>query len=206
MVTASEGVIHFDLRFSHSELPAECDVGCLQEARARLFAAGLVGRDPARYEGLGYGNLSERVGNGTRFVISGSQTGGLPRLEREHYALVTEADPERNVLWAMGACQPSSESLTHALLYQLGTGVGGVVHVHSPLLWAAAERLGLPVTPASAPYGSVAMVRSVRQLWFSGQLARGAGFVMLGHQDGVVTFGADVGQATDLLFDWLGRI
>lgn len=206
MPAASEGVIHFDLRFTQSDLPAECELGRLQQARARLFAAGLVGRDPARYEGLGFGNLSERVGEGMRFIVSGSQTGGLTRLEREHYALVTEADPERNFIHAMGGCPPSSESLTHALLYQLGAEVGGVVHGHSPGLWTAADRLRLPVTPASAPYGSVAMVRAVRELWHSGQLARVAGFVMLGHQDGVVAFGADVVQATDLLFDWLRRI
>jgi L-ribulose-5-phosphate 4-epimerase len=206
MHAETEGVIKFDLRYTPSSLGPECDISRLEAARNRLFAARLIGRDSARYEGLGYGNISERWHDSDCFVISGSQTGGFAHLTLDEYALVTAADVEHNILVAEGCCKPSSESLTHALIYQLDPAVKGVVHVHCPELWQAAERLHLPCTPASVPYGSLAMVLAVRHLWDSGQLDDMRGFVMLGHQDGIVTFGDGLEQATNLLFEWLDRV
>lgn len=201
-----EGVIKFDLTHRAGAFPAPFNLNGLQRARRRLFEAGLVGQDPARYDGLGYGNLSERVGPGGEFVISGTQTGGKPELDASDYAWVLEADVAHNRLRSTGETKPSSESLTHALLYQLSRDVVSVVHVHCPRLWGAATRLSLPCTPASAPYGSLAMVDAVRRLWQSGALQQTPGFIMLGHQDGVVSFGADPESATEILFDWLEKI
>ncbi|MBK8970437.1 MAG: class II aldolase/adducin family protein [Hahellaceae bacterium] len=110
------------------------------------------------------------LGPGGEFVISGTQTGGKPELDASDYARVLEADVAHNRLRSTGETKPSSESLTHALLYQLSRDVVSVVHVHCPRLWGAATRLSLPCTPASAPYGSLAMVDAVRRLWQSGAL------------------------------------
>lgn len=201
----AEGVIKYQLTFHEAPLVPMPDISRLEAARDRLRAAQLVGQDPGRYEGLGFGNLSERLGQSERFLITGSQTGHRPVLTVADYAEVLTADPEGNRLEARGQTRPSSEALTHALLYALSPQVGAVVHVHCPRLWGAGETLGLPCTPAEAPYGSPALVRAVRSLWQAGTLQQLPVFVMLGHEDGIVAWGPDVASATDHIFHWLAR-
>src|SRR5262249_35839367 len=121
-----------------------------REVLARLS---LVGRDPARYEGLGYGNLSARlapfgdVGRGRRrFLVTGSQTGGIPDLTLDHYCVVERYDVARNTVHSLGPVRPSSESLTHGAIYDAAPAARFVFHAHAPEIWRAARALGLPVT------------------------------------------------------------
>ena len=68
--------------------------------RRILYLTQLVGRDPNRYGGFGYGNISQRLesfdgpAGERRFVISGTQTGNLAHLTEEHYATVRSGIPE----------------------------------------------------------------------------------------------------------------
>ena len=82
-----EGVIKFNLDFRAGPAPAQHEVAELNRWRQRLYALGLVGQDPARYEGLGFGNVSVRCPGG--FLVSGTQTGGLETLGPQHYARVS---------------------------------------------------------------------------------------------------------------------
>ncbi|MBE0437928.1 MAG: class II aldolase/adducin family protein, partial [Methylomicrobium sp.] len=52
-----EGVIKF--RFDHQSRPIDqaISLSSLNAWRSILFKLGLIGRDPARYGGLGYGNI-----------------------------------------------------------------------------------------------------------------------------------------------------
>ena len=206
-MSEQEGVIKFHLEHRQEVLPADVDIAGLEQARNQLLALGLVGQDSSRYQGLGFGNLSQRyvpvhstkdVGSGM-FVITGSQTGHLSSLSRRDYALVTAADLGSNRLISTGETRPSSESTTHALLYQLSRHIGAVIHVHSPDIWKKAESLGLLTTPSNAPYGSPELVSAVTSLWCERDLQTAGLFVMLGHQDGVMSFGPDIETA-------LGRI
>src|SRR5262245_45259733 len=94
----SEGVIQFEALHRTVMLEerlygeAARSLTAWREVLARL---GLIGRDPSRYEGLGYGNVSARVGplgdvgrGRRRFLVTGSQTGGRARLSLEDYCLV----------------------------------------------------------------------------------------------------------------------
>ena len=69
------------------------------------------------------------------------------------------------------------------MLYALDARIGCVLHVHSPEIWRAAGRLGLPTTPAGAVYGTPAMAEAVARLYRDGRLHSGL-FVMAGHEDG----------------------
>ena len=109
----------------------------------------------------------------------------------EGYSIVFACHPEQGRLIAEGPVKPSSEALTHGLLYALRPSIGYVVHVHSSEIWRAAGKLGLPGTDPSAAYGTPAMTEEVRRL-LKGPLSGDTGvFVMLGHDDGVVSFGPD---------------
>ncbi|ABC28736.1 Ribulose-5-phosphate 4-epimerase and related epimerase and aldolases [Hahella chejuensis KCTC 2396] len=198
---AQEGVIKFDLRHTQQSLPEHVDLSELEAWRGVLFEHELIGQDPFRYDGLGYGNISMRVSPDGAFVVTGSQTGGEPYLDASQYALVTGSEVNANRLTSVGEIKPSSESLTHALLYDLDPDVQAVVHVHSPEIWHNAAALGLTTTPESAEYGSMDLVNAIKSLWRDGKLKTPGVFVMLGHQDGVVAFGPSLRAATGIILN-----
>jgi len=199
-MTSQEGVIKFQL--SHFFAPP-LPLGQLDELiawRRILYQLQLVGEDPLRYDGYGFGNISRRIppfdAPASRpFIITGTQTGSSPELGPEHFTTVTECLPEQNRVTSTGPIKPSSEAMTHATLYQLDLGLRVVMHVHSPHIWRSAVQLQLPATTATAAYGTTAMVDAVREL-MTQPLTRELGlFVMGGHEDGVVSFGRTADQA-----------
>jgi ribulose-5-phosphate 4-epimerase/fuculose-1-phosphate aldolase len=200
---APEGVVRFaiarqDVALDRTRFAAAArTLGAWRRVLARL---GLVGRHPARYDGYGYGNLSARVppwaaAAGARaFLITGTQTGARPTLALADYALVRRYDIAANSVVCRGRCLPSSESLTHAALYDLDPRWRFVFHAHSPEIWGAARRLGLGATAPGAECGTPEMAREVARLAREGRLARRV-FAMRGHRDGVVAFGETAEEA-----------
>ncbi|MEJ2315418.1 MAG: class II aldolase/adducin family protein [Gammaproteobacteria bacterium] len=136
-----EGVIKFSLEFRETQPVEFRDLEALEHCRQKFRALGLIGGcNPQRYEGLGFGNISHRLAPGSdAFVISGTQTGHLESMGAESYALVTSCDPARNRIVAEGAVRPSSEAMTHAVIYRQLPAVQAVIHVHSPE-WVAGIR------------------------------------------------------------------
>jgi ribulose-5-phosphate 4-epimerase/fuculose-1-phosphate aldolase len=159
----------------------------------------LIGRDPTRYDGFAYGNLSVRDGAETcAFFVTASQTGGDSNFDRSHLVRVDRWDAARFEVRATGAAPPSSESITHGMLYAADPSIAWVMHVHSPPIWRNANRLELPLTAANVRYGSVAMASAVAALM---QQVRGRpiAFATLGHEDGVFVGGASAGETGALL-------
>lgn len=206
-----EGVIKFQLDYSPADpLPDEA-IAEINAWRKVLFLLRLTGRDPERYDGLGYGNISCRVAPFSApakkrpFLISGTQTGGLPMLGAEHYATVLACDTERNRVVAEGPVRPSSEALTHGALYQVDSSLRCVMHAHSPEIWRHAGRLGIPATRKDAAYGTPEMAAEVRRLLADDAVRQGAIFAMAGHEDGLVAFGANAETAGTVLLRHLAR-
>lgn len=181
----TEGVIKYRLDFAPGPAPDGSIIAALNAWRGLLFRLGLNGRDPQRYDGLAYGNVSLRI-DARRFWVSGTQTGGLSELTTSHYTLVTDFDIGANQLAATGPLPPSSEALTHAAAYAADETAGSVLHVHSPRLWEVAGALGIPVTPVDVAYGTPAMADCVGAL-----LRRGGApiIAMGGHRDGLIAVG-----------------
>ncbi len=196
-----EGVVKYRLDFRSGPAPRWAGYPRLESWRRVLFYLRLVGKDPGRYGGLSYGNLSQRFGSG--FVISATQTGGMALLAPDHYCLVERADIEANRVVARGVHPPSSEALTHGAVYQAAPRAQVVMHGHCPDIWRHAERLGLPKTPPGAAYGTPALATAVRRLVETLPVA--AVLVMAGHPDGVLAYGASPEQAGRLLVTTLAR-
>ena len=193
---AQDGVIKFELRYTRSGPLGFAPLRALNAWRTLLHRLGLIGRDPLRYGGVGFGNVSQRLGASVYpFAITGTQTGGLPALDSQHYALIEDCDIARNRVVARGPIEPSSESLTHAMLYRLSADIQCVLHVHAPLLWRSAQALGVPFTHPDVAYGTPAMAEEMERLYRAGDLARRGVAAMGGHADGVVAFGVDADAA-----------
>lgn len=198
----SEGVIKYRLNHCHAPLAAGIAIAELNAWRGILYQLNLIGQDPRRYGGYGYGNISRRLAAKTlQFVISGTQTGHLAQLDRHDYCVVTGASVQDNAIDSIGECRPSSEALTHASVYRQDAAVQAVIHVHSPVIWKQTDALQLAHTPADIAYGTPAMadaVTGVFKPW-----PRAGLFTLLGHEDGVIAFGASLPDAAHILIDQL---
>lgn len=194
----AEGVIKYQL--NHSDQPISIGISLteLNSWRTVIHRLGLIGQNPDKYDGYGYGNISQRVSlKDSRFIISGTQTGHLENLSHDQYCLVLEADPYHNKIASEGACKPSSEALTHAMVYLQNQEIQCIVHAHCPEIWNHTETLGLPYTAKNIPYGTPEMAAAVERLFQSGQFDHWSVFSMLGHQDGVIAFGKTVQTAAE---------
>ncbi|MCA9540818.1 MAG: class II aldolase/adducin family protein [Myxococcales bacterium] len=173
--------------------------------RTLLAELGLVGRDPARYGGVGYGNVSARVGpfpggRGARaFVISGTGTGERACAGLDDFALVRRYDIARNRVESEGGVAPSSESMTHGAIYDLSPQIRVVLHAHAPVLWRAARALKLPTTAPAVEYGTPEMAREVARLARETTLFERRALAMGGHEDGIIAFGRDADTAGQAL-------
>ncbi|MHB1581221.1 MAG: class II aldolase/adducin family protein [Acidithiobacillus sp.] len=182
---AQEGVSKFHLDWQEDPV-IDCPDRCLlSHWRDVLHAHGLIGADPARYGGIGFGNVSCRCDSG--FLITATQTGHLATLAPDHFCQVTRWDIVRNQLWAEGPQPPSSEALSHAACYDAHPEILWVFHIHHPLLWQQAAVLGLPATPLDAEYGTPAMALAVSHLAGQGRLP--LLIRMAGHEDGLIAAG-----------------
>ncbi len=205
----TEGGMNFQLQFSPVvPLPSE-SLREINAWRKIFYLTQLIGQDPNRYGGFCYGNISQRLlsydssGQQISFIISGTKTGDLPDLNENHYATVTACHTGQNLIVAEGPIHPSSESLTHGILYSLDHTLQSVIHAYSSDIWCHADRLGIPFTESSAEYGTPGMANEIWRL-FSETPVRNQGiFVMGGLEDGVVSFGKTIEEASMILLHYL---
>jgi len=163
----------------------------LNAYRRKLLELGMIGVDA---NGIGFGNLSIRDGATSRFYITGSATGGISELKLSDYARVMAYDFERNWLQCEGSTVASSESLTHAAVYESDQTAGAVIHCHDMSLWKSL--LGeVPTTQKDVEYGTPGMAYEVRRLFDVTDVKTRKIFVMASHEGGLVTFGRDLEEA-----------
>jgi len=210
----SEGVIKFRAEHTGAPLPPcriQSAAAELAAWRTVLFAQGLIGQDPARYDGAGYGNLSARLGDagspGARpFLITGTQTGGAPESDLTQFCEVKRWDLGRGTVESQGPILPSSESMTHGALYDVDPSLRFVFHVHCPDIFGAARTLALPSVDEGIAYGTPEMAKAVATLYRDSDLRERRLLVMLGHEDGVVSFGRTAKDAGDALLEVLTEV
>jgi ribulose-5-phosphate 4-epimerase/fuculose-1-phosphate aldolase len=196
-----EGVIKYHLDHTPADPLPTAELAELNHWRKWMHNLKLIGVVEMPIGLIGYGNISQRFGEG--FIISGSQTGHLADLTSQHYTLITEAYPLENRLVSQGPIPPSSESLTHAVVYQEEPAIQFVFHAHHVPLWHAAERLGLPQTSAEAAYGTPEMAAETARLFRETDVREWGIFSMAGHEDGIISFGGTAEKAAAALEKYL---
>ena len=167
----------------------------LNACRRKLLEQRLIGVDA---NGIGFGNLSVRDGAGGNFYITGSATGGLPELTPTDCVRVVAYDFARNWLRYEGAAIPSSESLTHAAIYESDPSTTAVIHCHDSVLWhALLDRVA--TSSKAVAYGTPEMAYEIMHLFKGTDVRSGKILVMAGHEGGIVTFGKNFEEAGDIV-------
>lgn len=164
-----------------------------------LYNMDLIG---AYENGIGFGNLSIRIGNTHQFIITGSSTGEIPELEPGHYVKVTSANIDDNAIQCIGPLKASSESLTHAAVYLADHGVNSVVHVHSIDLWNELIHK-VPTTNPAMEYGTPDLAKEILRIFSEPEVYEKRIIVMAGDRAGILTFGHDIDEAVTVLMDYL---
>ena len=194
--------IEGSLKFTCHRSPGEIGLSdelfeALNHWRKVMFDKGLIGVYPG---GIGYGNISLRIPGSDHFCISATATGGLPELERKHYALVERCDPEINTVWSRGALNASAESMSHSAIYTANPGAAAVVHIHNRTLWEKYLDL-LPTTNRAVEYGTPEMAREIGRIIVLPETLKMRIFVMGGHEEGLVSFGKTVEEAALVILE-----
>jgi ribulose-5-phosphate 4-epimerase/fuculose-1-phosphate aldolase len=180
-----EGVIKFRLTLKRAPAPEQVQV----------YKLGLIGEYPN--EKIGYGNLSSRLPR-KAFIITGSQTGHLAHLQAHHYTKVIDCDLKKGSVTAEGLIPPSSESLTHFGIYQANPSIQYVFHVHHSKLWEMLQNGNFDSIDENVPYGTQEMANAAHHLLSD---KTSGVFVMKGHEDGIISYGATAEDAGKNLLD-----
>ncbi len=159
---------------------------------------GLIG---AYEDGVGFGNISMRYRDNT-FIITGSATGGLKKLGESHFTLVAGFSIEKNTITCQGPIIASSESLTHAAIYECSPKTQSIIHVHDMALWKKLMHR-IPTTSADVTYGTPAMAEEMQELFRKTAVERKKILVMGGHEEGIISFGENLDEAGMVLMGYM---
>lgn len=198
MQKIDEGNIKFKLEWQPGAPPDAEVVREMVEWRDRLFQNHLIG---AYANGVAYGNISQRL-QGKQFIITGTQTGQIKRLQARSFTTVTDYNIANNRLTCRGPVKASSESLTHAMIYGLYEDVIAIFHVHDHNLWQQLQD-EVPTSSPDVEYGTTAMAEEVKRLHEKEGLQEKKILVMAGHEDGILVFGTSMKDAASVLNNYL---
>ena len=191
------GSVKFKCEHALAKIPRFAEFDQLSKYRRKLVDLGMIGLDA---NGIGFGNISVRGDAPSQFYVTGSGTSGLAELSPRDCARVVALDFARNWLKCEGQIVASSESLTHAAVYESNPTANAVIHCHDLKLWSALLDEA-PTTPKRVAYGTAEMAHAVRQLLERTDVKTRKIFVMAGHQGGLVTFGNNLAEAFKVLID-----
>ncbi len=179
-----EGVIKFKAKQLSSDSISNKEFEAISPWRDLCFEKLYIG---VADDGIGYGNISMRSGDNNKFIISASATGGINNSNPEDYSEVISFDIKNNSLECIGSKLASSESLSHAAIYNCNKDIKTVLHIHNIKLWNKYKNI-LPTTSEQIEYGTQDMANAIAELTLSIGNYKGI-IVMGGHIEGLLSFG-----------------
>jgi len=202
-MTNQEGYIKFQCDWEKKNFTfSKKNFSKINEWRKKLYDHELLG---VNMEGIGFGNLSIREENSKRFIITGSETGKHEELSKNHYARVIDYDIPNNYVKCVGQVKASSESLTHAAIYESDPEVHGVIHTHHERLWKLLKNK-LPTTDPEVEFGTPEMAEEIKKLMQQRDVRIEKIIIMGGHREGIITFGRDLDEAGGVLLKYFNQI
>ena len=190
----NEGYIKFDCNFSKINCIGKNDIIELNHYRQKLYQLGMIGKDSGN---ISFGNLSQRI-NSRQFIITGTNTGGIKNLKCEHYSEIIDWNIDNNSVLCEGLIKASSESLSHAAIYEILPEINSVIHIHNKIFWN--KFVGkLPTTKFSAAYGTVELAKEIQLLIKNSLAQKEKIIIMEGHVDGIILFGKTFNDAFNRL-------
>jgi len=152
---------------------------------------------------IGYGNISVKTEKG--IFISGTQTGDIYPIKETDFTLVTDYDINQNTVVCKGQIKASSESMTHAAVYEADNTINAIIHVHNEELWKLLMNK-MPTTQKDVPYGTPEMANEIFRLFKETDVKQQKIIVMAGHDEGIISFGKNLEEAGEILLNFLAKL
>lgn len=190
-----DGIIKYSIEHQTAATTLFSDYNELEALRRRLFALGLIGEK----EGIGYGNISMRYKGSKSFFITATQTGNKQTLTKEYYTYISKYEFNTFKVFSRGVHKPSSEALSHAVIYAIDERITAVIHIHSLALWKFMKARDTLST--TAEYGTAEMIEEISELYEGLDPIENNAFVMKGHEEGIITFGRSTEEAELILLN-----
>jgi hypothetical protein len=185
-----EGYIKFSCKWQKTDQAVGFSSQLLA-ARDKMHELKFIGFD--EHHQVGYGNISERT-QGNKFIISGTQTGHIYPIKPTDFTLITSFNIDENQVICEGPAQASSETMTHAALYEALPEVSAIIHIHNKAIWQKLLKTDLK-TAEEVPYGTPEMAYEIKRLVVQENVLSQRILAMAGHEDGVIAFGSTFEEA-----------
>lgn len=189
-----EGYIKFTCDWQKDNITVKCS-NPLLSTRDTMHEMGYIGFD--KQHQVGYGNISERADN-NQFIISGTQTGHIYPIQSSDFTLITKFNIDANEVYCSGPVKSSSETMTHAALYEALPLVNCIIHIHSKPIWEKLLNTKM-VTSGEVPYGTPEMAYEIKRLMRVQAVLDSKILGMAGHEDGVIAFGKTFEEAVEAI-------
>ncbi len=197
-----EGYIKFDIHWENKFINIPDKIfNDLNKWRNKLYKLNLIG---ALNNGIGFGNISIREANLSSFFITGSTSGNLSLLKKEHYARVFNSNIANNSVDCEGPIKASSESLSHAVFYTSNNTINSVIHIHNYNLWKYFLHK-YPTTSKNAEFGTSALAKELEEIIKSSDNSLGI-IILEGHKDGIFVYGENINKAGNLIINLLNQL
>jgi ribulose-5-phosphate 4-epimerase/fuculose-1-phosphate aldolase len=197
-----EGYLKFTIHLTEGDVPVSAELERLNECRTELHDLKMVGIYP---NGIGYGNVSIRVGQSEKFIISGTSTGARRILPLAEYCLIDAFDLAKNEVFCTGRVRASAETMSHGVIYRTHPQVMCVLHAHDRKLFDFMLANGYPRTPESAEFGTPEIATEIASLVRAAPQPQGL-FATAGHDEGIIAYGPDIAAAMRLLVEANNRM
>ena len=191
-----EGYIKFNCKWIKNKPLSIDKLVEINKWRDKLYSLGLIG---AYDNGIGFGNISIKFKKNS-FIITGSATGKHPALNENHYVLVNKYDFDKNNLTCKGPIKASSESLSHAMIYECSSDTNAIIHIHNIDMWKNLIDK-LPTTNKEISYGTPAIAKEIKRLFLESKVNDEKIIVMGGHKEGIISFGKTLDEAGNILLN-----
>jgi len=195
-----EGYIKFNIDWDHQPLSVEVPEE-LMVWRDKMHELKQIGH--YHEINIGYGNISVKTPKG--ILISGTQTGDVYPIKLEHFTLVDNHDIDKNYVHCVGPVKASSESMTHAAVYEADDSIKAIIHVHNIELWNQLMDV-VPTTHKEVPYGTPEMANEIFRLFQETNVKEEKIIVMAGHEEGIISFGKNLDEAGEILLNFLAKL
>lgn len=196
-----DGVVKFNCYWKQSgPIITDEPFSIMNYWREVLLNMDLIG---AYENGVGFGNMSLRNNNSSKFFITGSATGEISVLEPGHYVKVEGCNFDEYSVMCSGSLKASSESLTHAAIYKADPGANAIIHVHNLEQWESLKN-EVPTTLEDFEYGSAGLAKDIFRLFEETDVQKKKIIVMAGDRAGLITFGNDMDEAINVLMSYIG--
>ena len=97
----------------------------------------------------------------------------------------------------------SSESLSHAVIYDCSPETNAVIHIHNMIIWKDHIHK-LPTTSPDVLYGTIDMAKEIIRLFKKTDVGSIKKIIMGGHQEGLIAFGSSLDEAGRMTLEMLG--